>query len=192
MQRTCGICKVTGHNKSTCPKKTEAMPGATKEAVIAPTDSQWDTLCALKDILLEVAEGVTKGHSESVYQGAVSVELQLEGIPHSREENLSIQYKGVGIGVDRMDIFTKECKKTPHATVIELKAIAGHLNDTHVVQVVNYMREKRVSVGLLVNFSQSLEGVIEIRYFYSSGRDMFELVEANDFEPRQVPICDYV
>lgn len=91
------------------------------------------------------------GFLEAVYQEALEIEFQREGIPYEREKELKIQYDGV------------ELKQTYKADfvcfgkiIVELKAVIA-LDDTHHSQVYNYLHATGYKLGLLLNFGHSDE-----------------------------------
>ena len=86
------------------------------------------------------------GFLEAVYQEALEIELQKQGIPYEREKELKIQYDGV------------ELKQTYKADfvcfgkiIVELKAVNA-LDDAHRAQVYNYLHATGYKLGLLLNF----------------------------------------
>lgn len=95
----------------------------------------------------------TLGHGflEAVYQEALGIEFQRQGIPYEREKELKIQYDGV------------ELKQTYKADfvcfgkiIVELKAVNA-LDDAHRSQVYNYLHATGYKLGLLLNFGSSDE-----------------------------------
>ena len=90
----------------------------------------------------------TLGHGflEAVYQEALEIEFQRQGIPYEREKELKIHYDGV------------ELKQTYNADfvcfgkiIVELKAVSA-LDDAHRSQVYNYLHATGHKLGLLLNF----------------------------------------
>ena len=86
------------------------------------------------------------GFLEAVYQEALEIEFQRQGIPYEREKELKIQYDGV------------ELKQTYKADfvcfgkiIVELKAVSN-LDDAHRSQVYNYLHATGCQLGLLLNF----------------------------------------
>lgn len=86
------------------------------------------------------------GFLEAVYQEALEIEFQRQGIPYEREKELKIQYDGV------------ELKQTYKADfvcfgkiIVELKAVSN-LDDAHRSQVYNYLHATGFKLGLLLNF----------------------------------------
>lgn len=95
----------------------------------------------------------TLGHGllEAVYQEALEIEMQRQGIPYEREKELKIIYDGV------------ELKQTYRADfvcygkiILELKAVS-ELDDAHRAQVYNYLHATGMRLGLLLNFGNSEE-----------------------------------
>jgi len=91
------------------------------------------------------------GFLEAVYQEALEIEFQRQGIPYEREKELKIQYAGV------------ELKQTYKADfvcfgkiIVELKAVS-ELIDAHRSQVYNYLHATGYKLGLLLNFGCSDE-----------------------------------
>ena len=91
------------------------------------------------------------GFLEAVYQEALEIEFQRQGIPYEREKELKIQYDGI------------ELKQTYKADfvcfgkiIVELKAVSA-LEDAHRSQVYNYLHASNYKLGLLLNFGCSDE-----------------------------------
>lgn len=91
------------------------------------------------------------GFLEAVYQEALEIELQRQGIPYEREKELKIVYDGV------------ELKQTYKADfvcygkiIVELKAVSA-LDDAHRAQVYNYLHATGLKMGLLMNFGNAEE-----------------------------------
>ena len=91
------------------------------------------------------------GFQEVVYQRALRVEMEREGLSFSREHEVPIWYKGVPVGTRRVDFLVEE------KVLVESKA-ASELEDVHISQVLNYLDVFELEVGLLINFGrQSLD-----------------------------------
>ena len=95
----------------------------------------------------------TLGHGflESVYQEALEIEFQKQGIPYEREKELKIQYEGVELKQPYKADFVCFGK-----IIVELKAV-NVLDDVHRSQVYNYLRATNYKLGLLLNFGNSFE-----------------------------------
>ena len=99
----------------------------------------------------KVYNGLGYGFLEAVYQEALEIEFQKQGIPYEREKELKITYAGV------------ELKQTYKADfvcygkiIVELKAVS-ELADAHRSQVYNYLHATGYKLGLLLNFGCSDE-----------------------------------
>lgn len=95
----------------------------------------------------------TLGHGflEAVYQEALEIEFQRQGIPYEREKELKITYDGVELKQSYRADFVCYGK-----IIVELKALST-LEDTHRSQVHNYLHATGYKLGLLINFGCSKE-----------------------------------
>ena len=93
-----------------------------------------------------VYNGLGPGFLEAVYQEALEIEFQKQGIPYEREKQLKIQYNGIEL---------KQTYKVDFVCfgkiIVELKAVSA-LDDTHRSQVYNYLHATNYKLGLLLNF----------------------------------------
>lgn len=102
------------------------------------------------------------GFLEAVYQQALAVEFERQGVPFAQEVLYEIQYEGVPLQAKYRADFV--CFGE---VLVELKAKLGFgLPDTH--QVVNYLRVSGLSTGLLVNFG--LGSLEHRRYVFTHSR----------------------
>ena len=91
------------------------------------------------------------GFQEVIYQRAMAIEMEKQGLRFAREQGMGVFYEGISIGTRRVDFFVEEKIMT------ELKAIS-QLNDTNLNQSINYLEAYNLPVGLLLNFgNKSLE-----------------------------------
>jgi GxxExxY protein len=102
--------------------------------------------CAMK-----VHSTLGNGFQEVIYQRALAIEMEKQGLGFKREMEMSIFYEGVDIGTRRVDFFVEDC------VMVELKALIK-LEDVHLAQAMNYCQAYNLPIGLLINFgSKSLE-----------------------------------
>lgn len=102
--------------------------------------------CAMK-----VHSTLGNGFQEVIYQRALAIEMEKQGLGFKREMEMSIFYDGIDIGTRRVDFFVEDF------VMVELKAII-HLEDVHLAQAMNYCQAYNLPIGLLINFgSKSLE-----------------------------------
>jgi len=105
----------------------------------------------LIEMFKEVASVLKKGRTETVYQNAITVELQERGIQYTEEETMPIYYKGKYVGQERLDIVLH----TWLQIIIELKATSTEIKSDNLWQVISYMRYKKYTKGVVVNYNQS-------------------------------------
>jgi GxxExxY protein len=100
---------------------------------------------------LEVHEILGNGFQEVIYQRALFIEMNLQGIEHIREKEMEIFYKSEKIGTRRVDFLVLS------NISVEIKAVI-QLEDVHLAQAINYLEAYNLEVGLLINFgSKCLE-----------------------------------
>ena len=100
---------------------------------------------------MEVHRILGPGYLESVYEEALSHELQSRGILYERQRALTVRYKSIIAGKYIADLVIED------KVIIELKAIRS-LTKTDEAQLLNYLRATGIRVGLLLNFgAQSLQ-----------------------------------
>jgi len=85
------------------------------------------------------------GFQEVVYQRALSLEMNLQGIAHEREKEMPLLYKGYDVGTRRVDFFVE------NTVMVEIKAVIN-LEDVHLAQAMNYLEAYNMKIGLLINF----------------------------------------
>lgn len=91
------------------------------------------------------------GFQEVIYQRALAIEMQNQGLSFNREMEMTIYYEGHDIGTRRVDFFVED------NIMVELKALIK-LEDVHLAQAMNYCQAYHLPIGLLINFgAKSLE-----------------------------------
>lgn len=85
------------------------------------------------------------GFLESVYQKALWLELQENGIRADMEMPINVYYKDKVVGEFKADLIVEG------EIIVELKAVQ-HLNAMHESQLVNYLTATHKDHGLLINF----------------------------------------
>ena len=102
------------------------------------------------------------GFLEKVYENALRIELEKQGLRVKQQEPISVSYEGQVVGVYYADLWVDEC------VVIELKA-SQTLVKQHEVQLVNYLSATGVDCGLLLNFGASVEVKRKFREYKPKG-----------------------
>lgn len=127
---------------------------------------------SVRECAARVAQQLGVGHSERIYQKALSIELQKSAIIHSPEYHVPIRYDDMSLGSERADILIED--KNHLLYVLELKAteasiwkrsgppsIGDNFPPAH-AQLLKYVRflqqseRRRVCTGFIVNFRQTL------------------------------------
>ena len=95
----------------------------------------------------EVHNFLGNGFQEVIYQRALAWEMQQKELEYSREIEQHIFYKDLiePIGTRRVDFLVEQ------KVLVELKAVKA-IEDTHIAQVLNYIKAYRLEIGLLINF----------------------------------------
>lgn len=94
---------------------------------------------------MEVHKHMGNGFQEVVYQRALAIEMQLQGIEFIREMEMQLLYKGHDVGTRRVDFFVDS------KIMVEIKAVIL-LEDVHLAQAMNYLEAYNLEIGLLINF----------------------------------------
>lgn len=98
---------------------------------------------------MNVFNELGNGFLEAVYQEALAIEFEEMHIPFERETKIDIFYKGKKLDKEYYADFICYDK-----IIVELKAISKLVN-ANKAQVINYLHETKLPVGLLVNFGES-------------------------------------
>lgn len=89
--------------------------------------------------------------AEVIYQRCLAIELEISELGFVLEQEMPIFYKGVQVGLRRVDFFVE------NKILVELKAVI-QLEDVHLAQGLNYLEAFNLEVGMLINFgAKSLE-----------------------------------
>jgi GxxExxY protein len=99
-------------------------------------------------LAIKVHEGLGPGLPEKLYQRALYLELQRDGIEFKREVKIGIKYGKVRIGYQIID-FVIENK-----VLVEVKAV-NEINDIHIGQLISYLKVTGLRIGLILNFAKT-------------------------------------
>ena len=140
----------------------------------------------LKDYIVNVSKRVFKqlgsGHSESIYQKALLIELHNHNFHVDIEYPISVEYMDTGgrrhqLNTERIDVFIHQnpdgvfLDNQNYNIILELKATTKVLGASEVEQVKKYLREfkkKRMDIpyGILINFPQPNNAGVPESIFY--------------------------
>jgi len=96
---------------------------------------------------MRVHSALGNGFQEVIYQRALSIEMEIEGLSFSREHEMPIYFRNQHIGTRRVDFLVEE------NISVELKAVT-QIEDVHLAQAINYLEAYDLEVGLLINFGE--------------------------------------
>ncbi|MEO6066763.1 MAG: GxxExxY protein [Gemmatimonadales bacterium] len=98
---------------------------------------------------LAVHRTLGPGLLEGIYQKALAAELQQIELAVQRERVFAVQYHGVSIGEQRLDLIVNG------RVILELKAVEA-LAQVHKAQLLTYLKISGLPIGLLINFGTEL------------------------------------
>jgi GxxExxY protein len=99
--------------------------------------------CAMK-----VHGTLGNGFQEVIYQRALSIEMEKNGLLFGREIEMPIYYESIDIGTRRVDFLIHE------KILLEIKAVTK-LENVHLAQALNYIEAFKMEIGLLINFGNT-------------------------------------
>ncbi len=99
---------------------------------------------------IEVHKELGAGFLEAVYQEALAIEFQKQGIPFEREKQLNIFYKGIELKKSYIADFV--CYGN---IIVETKAIK-EISNSDQAQALNYLKATGFELALLINFGSKL------------------------------------
>jgi GxxExxY protein len=101
---------------------------------------------------IEVHRTLGPGLLESIYEGALAIELADRGMVVQRQVVLPVTYKGHALeGGFRIDLVVEDL------VVVEVKAVETLLS-VHEAQLLTYLRLSTKKLGLLMNFNSTMVG----------------------------------
>ncbi len=83
------------------------------------------------------------GFLESVYQSALPMELRKQSLKVEEQKDIKIFYDDDEIGLHRIDLLVEG------QVIVELKAVK-EFDDSHLAQVISYLKASKLKVGLLL------------------------------------------
>jgi len=102
---------------------------------------------------LKVQRELPPGHLEAVYQGALAIQFEEDGLPFEREVPLPVYYHGKPVGAPyRADFLCYG------EIIVEIKA-TGIIGRVEIAQVANYLAATRQPLGLILDFGRNDLGI---------------------------------
>ena len=103
----------------------------------------------IRKAIFEVYNTLGPGLLESVYEKALAIELENQGLRAEVQVPISVIYKGTDLGLGfRADILVEE------KIIIEIKSVV-ELAPIHHKQLLNYLKLTNCHLGILVNFNSN-------------------------------------
>jgi len=87
------------------------------------------------------------GFLEKVYENALKIELESQGLYVEKQKPITVFYKNNSVGEYFADLIVE------NVVILELKA-AETLCEEHELQLINYLKATNIEVGLLLNFGK--------------------------------------
>lgn len=101
----------------------------------------------IRGAIFKVYNELGPGLLESIYEAALSYQLQKDGLTISTQVPLSVVYDNHTLPIDfRLDILVED------KVIIELKSVE-ELKKVHHKQLLTYLKISRKKLGILVNFN---------------------------------------
>ena len=97
---------------------------------------------------MTVHQTLGNGFREVIYQRALKLEMDAQGIYFEREFEMPIFYRSRQIGTRRVDFLVDR------VVSVELKAVTK-LEAVHLAQAINYLEAYNLEIGLLINFGET-------------------------------------
>ena len=98
---------------------------------------------------IEVHRALGAGLLESVYEEALCVEMELQGLNFERQKSMPLFYKEKRIGDFRLDLLIE------NEVIVEIKSVE-RFDPIFSAQVLTYLRLTGKRVGLLLNFNSKI------------------------------------
>jgi GxxExxY protein len=119
------------------------MNGGTARA--APELVHGETTREIIGAFFDVYNELGYGFVESVYQRALPLALTARGVRSAREVPLTVRFRGVAVGDYRADLVVE-------GKVIVESKVADRILPVHEMQLLNYLKATRITLGLVLNF----------------------------------------
>ena len=92
-----------------------------------------------------VSNTLGTGFLEKVYENALAIELQQNGLKVQQQHLIRVFYGDHPVGDFSADLLVEDC------VIVELKA-ARTLNEVHSAQCLNYLKATKLNICLLISF----------------------------------------
>jgi len=100
----------------------------------------------IRGCVFEVYKVLGVGFAEKVYENALLIEFNKEGLECVAQQKIKVNYKKEIVGEYIADIVVE------NKVILELKAV-NKIIPAHEAQILNYLKATGIKVGLLINFT---------------------------------------
>ena len=94
----------------------------------------------------KVHNALGPGFPEKIYQAALAISLEEQGLAVERERRFAVYFDGNIVGEFRVDVLIEHC------VILEVKAVTGVMPKVFRAQLLAYLKAANIPAGLLVNF----------------------------------------
>ena len=98
---------------------------------------------------IEVHKQLGPGLLESIYENAMAIEFDLEGLNYKQQFKIPAIYKGKQLGEYRLDLVIEDL------VIVEIKSVE-RFDPVFEAQLLTYLKLTNKRVGLLINFNSRL------------------------------------
>lgn len=102
----------------------------------------------LMHLVYEVHNQLGPGFPEAIYERALYLELENNGIGYAQQVPVEIFYKNCKLGNFRLDLVVD------NRIIVEIKAV-NELNDLFRQQLLSYLKATDYQLGILINFGNT-------------------------------------
>ena len=99
-------------------------------------------------VFYDVYNQLGYGFLEKVYQNAMYFELIAQGYKVEAQKQIKVYFKNQLVGEFYADLLVED------TIIVELKA-CEHLINSHIAQLMNYLKATQIEVGLVLNFGET-------------------------------------
>ena len=102
------------------------------------------------EVFYDVYNQLGYGFLEKVYQNAMYFELKSQGYKVEAQKQIKVYFRNQLVGEFYADLLIED------AIIVELKA-CEHLVNSHIAQLMNYLKATQIEIGLVLNFGETQE-----------------------------------
>lgn len=99
-------------------------------------------------LAIKVHKALGPGFPERFYHKALIHELACNKIGYDTEKSILIQYEGLDLGIQRIDLIVGD------KIILEIKVVSS-ISEVNIAQLVSYLKASGKKVGLILNFAKN-------------------------------------